>query len=626
MADYHVFNNTIADGTNTNVVRPRDWNSAHLNVLTLTGNTAGVSTVSGTNIVLAGGPNVTLSASQGANAATLSFSAAPGGGGNTGIISAGTTNASLGTVQFFNSNGISFGLNGQTLTASHNALTTARASTDAVGLNTALTAGPLAWTVNSSGISLNAASAAGTTSGFAGGSISGSMTHNTAGLNLSLAHPAWLTTAMQSNAATISNIRISAGTTSNLLSALTFANSNGITFGLNASTLTASHNGLTTARASNDGIGLNTAQSNVTWTVNSAGLSLDARGYAGTNTTFNGVNVSGSMTVNSAGVNLSLSAAAAGGGGTTNQTGPNIGVSNLGNTAGSTGTVSSGNVVLAGFGGISLSQSTGAGGSNATISISAAPQATISHYYPPWGFSGHASNSSLGQSTVYFMPFDVPAHLSASRLNMFVSISGSMSAGNSTGTCSAGIGYAIYSMMTGADSRSLSRLTSYSMQLYSLSMTSNTAFRATHYAGLLNQTSHSVVETAISNANASTYLASNLNGPRVIAMPVGITMTPGRYYLGVSVQTVSGNAMTNNLSVQITSVGVQPAVYPLGQASAATNASVFGPAPGWGFYSAQTSGFPDAIPITTDNIRRQAAAQTLVQFNIVGYSTSTNVI
>jgi hypothetical protein len=188
---------------------------------------------------------------------------------------------------------------------------------------------------------------------------------------------------------------------------ISFANSNGITFGGNASTITASHNGLTsqsnqalsgpngsftfqtaqfhnshgiswstttgsgiiashngltTARASNDGIGLNTAQTNVTWTVNSAGLSLNADGYAGTatavtggasmtlnsnglsfngtalagtGTTFNGANISGSMTMNSNGLHLSLSGA---GGGTTNQTGPNI--------AAGTQTATSGTVVF----------------------------------------------------------------------------------------------------------------------------------------------------------------------------------------------------------------------------------------------------------------------------------------
>lgn len=157
------------------------------------------------------------------------------------------------TLSFSNLNGISFGTSaGSAITASHNALTTARASNDAIGLNTALTAGPLAWTVNSSGLSLNAGSAAGTTSGFAGNLISGSMTHNTAGLNVSLNHPAWLTT----------------------------------------------------ARGSTDAIGLNTAQTNVTWTVNSSGLSLNAAGYAGTGTSA----TNASITLNSNGLAISVGA------------------------------------------------------------------------------------------------------------------------------------------------------------------------------------------------------------------------------------------------------------------------------------------------------------------------------
>lgn len=43
----------------------------------------------------------------------------------------------------------------------------------------------------------------------------------------------------------LTNIRVSAGTTSNLLSAITFSDSNGVSFGINASTITASHNALT---------------------------------------------------------------------------------------------------------------------------------------------------------------------------------------------------------------------------------------------------------------------------------------------------------------------------------------------------------------------------------------------
>lgn len=45
----------------TDLVRPSDFNSAHVQEFTLSGNTAGNSTVSGTNVIWQGGNNVTLS-------------------------------------------------------------------------------------------------------------------------------------------------------------------------------------------------------------------------------------------------------------------------------------------------------------------------------------------------------------------------------------------------------------------------------------------------------------------------------------------------------------------------------------------------------------------------------------
>lgn len=65
-------NGSTATVAATDLVRPADWNSAHNQYVTLTGNTAGHSAISGTNIVLAGGTNVTLSATTGAGAATIS--------------------------------------------------------------------------------------------------------------------------------------------------------------------------------------------------------------------------------------------------------------------------------------------------------------------------------------------------------------------------------------------------------------------------------------------------------------------------------------------------------------------------------------------------------------------------
>ena len=113
---YHVYSQTVADGTATSVVRPSDWNSAHNQQITLSGNTAGQSTISGTNIVFQGGNNVTLSANTAAGAATIVVSGANAGGGPN--IAAGGSTITSGTVVFSNGNGVSFGLNGSTMTAS----------------------------------------------------------------------------------------------------------------------------------------------------------------------------------------------------------------------------------------------------------------------------------------------------------------------------------------------------------------------------------------------------------------------------------------------------------------------------------------------------------------------------
>lgn len=101
----------------TDLIGASDWNSGHAQLATLAGNTAGVSSLSGTNIVIAGGNNLTVSGIQGANAATISLS-----GGTVSAapvnFSAGTASGNLGSVVFSNSNNVSFGLDGSTITAS----------------------------------------------------------------------------------------------------------------------------------------------------------------------------------------------------------------------------------------------------------------------------------------------------------------------------------------------------------------------------------------------------------------------------------------------------------------------------------------------------------------------------
>ena len=92
----------------TDLVRPQDWNSVHNQFMTVVGNTAGASTLSGTNIVFQGGNNVTLSA----NAQTLIFSAANQtvDTNKAGIGFSSTTTAGTAIVGTNNTNGLSLGV------------------------------------------------------------------------------------------------------------------------------------------------------------------------------------------------------------------------------------------------------------------------------------------------------------------------------------------------------------------------------------------------------------------------------------------------------------------------------------------------------------------------------------
>ena len=648
MAISHAFSNTVADGTNTGIVRPVDWNSAHNQFLTVTGNTSGQSTFSGSNIVFGAGANITLS---GVNATRFDIVGAAGGAGNTGSISAGTTRGTLGEVVFSNSNGISFGINGQTVTAAHNALTTARASTDAIGLNTAQS--NVTWTVNSAGLSLDARGYAGTGTTFNGANLSGSMTVNSVGVQLSLSAGNYLTTARASNDAiglntaqsnvtwtvnssglsldargyagtgttfngagvsgsltqnsngiqvslsvTQSNQNVTASNGGFAFQTLSFSNANGISFGTSAgSAITASHNALTTARASTDAIGLNTAQSNVTWTVNSAGLSLDARGYAGTGTTFAGANLSASMTLNSVGLNLSMSAAAPGGGGTTNQTGPNIGVSTAGNTAGSTGTVSTGNVVFVGSRGITLSQSTGAVGSDATISIMG-PQSTLSEFVAlPFAgkgapMQGASSSVSLGQNSLYIYPVQFEDNMSFDHLKMPVFLTNSSSAAASV---QKGITFrvGIYSRnATNATVLTQHYSTSYTM---AVSHSSNNSWMLSIITAIGDSTSYNTLTASSAGIN----LSASLHGQRELIMPISSLFTPGEYWLAVAASTSSAGALGAIMNMN-NYVGIYSTYNRPGLSTNSTNRMFFQQA-GMGLYSTTTGALPSGISITQIN-------------------------
>lgn len=159
-------------------------------------------------------------ASVGYSAGELVISVPSGGGGGDGfnILAAGTQTAATNTsVKFADSNGISFGMSASSqITASYTVPTVTNSSWTASDAATSLTIGQLAFS-QSNGLTLSLST---TTGGKA--TVVGSYT-------------------VPSTAGLLSNVNLSAGTTSNNLSRFVLSDSNGMAFGLNGSTVTASY-------------------------------------------------------------------------------------------------------------------------------------------------------------------------------------------------------------------------------------------------------------------------------------------------------------------------------------------------------------------------------------------------
>ena len=137
------------------------------------GNTAGNTGVYSGQMVLAGGNNITLSVSSAAGGAqTITISGGAGGGG--AAISAAGSSQNAGTIVFSNSNNVSFGMNGSTITATATFAQTNQtmgiyASSQTTGSASSYTYDARSLSIiGAGGISVgnNSTSAGGTTTGF----------------------------------------------------------------------------------------------------------------------------------------------------------------------------------------------------------------------------------------------------------------------------------------------------------------------------------------------------------------------------------------------------------------------------------------------------------------------------
>jgi len=615
MALYHVYSQTVADGTATSVVRPSDWNSAHSQVMTLAGNTVGASTISGTNIVFQGGNNVTLSINQGANVGTMVVSAANQtvqtqasgnivGSGYTSTTQAGST---VGVTQ--NSNGLSAAWPPFITTyVGQTTQTQPAGNIVGAGFTSTTTAGTaVVATQNSNGLSmgvpayLTTAAQSNHSHNFATTTTNGSQivvgTANSAGATIGV--PPFITTFTQPGATV-------------------FSNSNNVSFGLNGSTITATATFAQSAQTANLYANGNTTQLSSTAGVDVRSLSFEGAGIASVGVSAGRVLVSvpsgggggdgynivqmGTGTVDgggTAGATFSTLSGSiylqAGNNMTLSQTSNTINISGAdvkwqlvgANTAGTTSSnLSANQFYFSGGNNVTLS------GNSNTIVVSAAAgggaAATVGGWEPFPPIGGGVAFSTLGQNSIYVQKLNPQANISF--LNIERRLSGSTTqTSNATHTCAHTINYGLYALGTGTNS------TRYESQATS-SMYMAAFFSGTVSAGFtVSQGAASYTTTS-----GGTAILTVMGGFKHLYMPFTSTMTAGGAYavmMNISSATTGGSSALR-IGVQDLSIINNLTIGKIfGTTVSSTNASFIGDY-GQGVYSATSAGLPSTLALS----------------------------
>jgi hypothetical protein len=551
------------------------------------GNTLGDTGTVTNQIIFAGGSNITLSGGTGPGGETVTIIGPANQTGISGIAGSGASTVTAGTIQFANSNGVSFGLNGSTMTASLDAITSQsiqtqgsvaiNGSTGAISfaagnLMSLSTAGSTLTYINvlsSSAIAQNVSnvSSAGTLAsrfaladhahvGLAGVNASGTASTFVgnlmlSGTNLTLvtggnatAGSIGFSVAAQTAQTGISGI---AGSGASTVTAGTvqFANSNNMTFGLNGSTMTASFS--VTNTIPSIGTTVNPVAS-IASTGTAARYAPDDHQHAGVfsigisagvgNTSGTTAVLPGRM-VFAGGNNITLSQSTSAGNLMTitisHSQPAQTGISGIAGSAAST--VTAGTIQFANSNGVSF----GLNGSTMTASYTQSTPPIISKYYH--APEGAISSAQQSNNVVHMQFVEIPYDLSFTRVDIPILVSLASSGTTNTAAIVMTSGLFIYSMSA---SQTLNPITG-SVGTTTYTWASNTA-----------------------NFN-------NLTGGRLASFALATTLPAGQYYVGFQLSTTSGSsigasttALGNTVSLLLGSCYTASAIADLG---AATNVS-----------------------------------------------------
>jgi len=271
--------------------------------------------------------------------------------------------------------------------------------------------------------------------------------------------------------------------------------------------------------------------------------------------------------------NITASASTAAGASTIWISGPSGGGAGMGtgtNTSGTSGTVGK-QLYFSGNSNIGLSQSVdGSSASLTVIGLAGAGGATVSEWMPP--SVGYSSFTQMGQSSLVLFQVAPPYYVTASRADLYASISASTSSNSSHN------GY--ISLYMGVYTKNASTLSLAS---------SGSAAKSWNITG--STSSGSVV------------------GWRDLTLPIDVNMTPGRYWVGVISVTNTTNA--NWFTASNMGLIAVPAAFsgPLG-ATAASNQFQLGN----GVFSAQTAALPASVAFSDIVANGASTARPIVNF------------